>query len=332
MNKTIYFRADGDHGKNSGFGHLNRILKIYKFLRKILSKKYKFIFLIKKNLSAIKFLKKNYEDKIVIFSKENLKKLSPKSSDIFIIDTLGVEKKLIEKIDKCKVLKKISFDEIDTTRFNSGIIINGIFFLKKRLLQKKNLKIFQGLDYTVLDEEFSKKKKLCFKNEKNILVTSGGADFKNFLYKIVKLLLNQNYKLNVLIGPGVKKNNIINKISHKNVYKKRNVKNIFRCLQNTNVCICTGGTVMFESISSGKIPIVFENYSHQKYAIEFFSKKKAIINGGKFKNISKKKMLKLIRGHSLLRQKKIFVRNSNLVDGKGIYRVKKIILNYINEK
>ena len=89
---------------------------------------------------------------------------------------------------------------------------------------------------------------------------------------------------------------------------------------------------MFESISLGKIPIVFENYSHQKNAIDFFSKKKAILNGGKFKNISKKKILKLIRDHSILRQKKIFVRNSNLVDGRGIYRVKKIILDYINEK
>ena len=52
---------------------------------------------------------------------------------------------------------------------------------------------------------------------------------------------------------------------------------------------------MFEAISTGKLPIVIENYNHQKYAIKYFDKKKSIINAGKFKDTNKKKINFLVK-------------------------------------
>ena len=68
MKKTIYFRVDADQGRNSGLGHIIRILQIYNFLKKKFINKMNFIFLIKKNSFASNFIrKKNSSAKIIFF-------------------------------------------------------------------------------------------------------------------------------------------------------------------------------------------------------------------------------------------------------------------------
>ena len=69
MKKTIYFRVDADQGRNSGLGHIIRILQIYNFLKKKFINKMNFIFLIKK-FFASNFIRKNSSAKIIFFSKK----------------------------------------------------------------------------------------------------------------------------------------------------------------------------------------------------------------------------------------------------------------------
>ena len=140
MKQTIYFRADADEGRYSGFGHLNRTLQIYSFLKRKFLNKYLFVFLIKKNSTAIKLLKKKFNEKILIYSKKNISKMKFYSKDIFIIDTLGVEKELVKQMNKFNIKKRISFDEINKNLLKIGIIINGIFFAKKKTFRIKAYK------------------------------------------------------------------------------------------------------------------------------------------------------------------------------------------------
>ncbi len=91
-----------------------------------------FIFLIKKNSFAFNFIRKNSSEKILYFSKKNIKNLRLSPDDIFIIDTLGIEKNLSNFLNKFKIKKRVSFDELSTKRLTSGMIINGIYFTKKK--------------------------------------------------------------------------------------------------------------------------------------------------------------------------------------------------------
>ena len=99
-------------------------------------------------------------------------------------------------------------------RYKNGIIFNGIYFLKKKNERYfKNLKIYQGLKYLILNKVYqSKVKKIV--NLKNIIISSGGADSKNMLVTLTKMVENlKTYqKIFVIVGPGVKKNNPIFKI------------------------------------------------------------------------------------------------------------------------
>jgi len=334
MIKTIYFRVDGDSGKFAGLGHINRSLNFYAHLNKKLDKNHKFVFL-SKYKEGIKILREKTNKKIIKFSKKNLNRLNFDKSDVVIIDTLGAEKFLLNKLNKNKI-KKISFDELNLRDFKSGIVINGIFFTKKILKESKRIKIYQGLNYLVLNKNFSKKKKFL-KNKKNILnkifICSGGADHKNFLFKITNHLLTlDNYHLNVVIGSAVKKTNKIYGLKNEKLNKKVNIINIKKYMEKNHIIICSGGTIMFEAIAAGFKPIVFENYSHQKYAIKYFKKRNQIING---KKLNKRNLNNLFYHIDNLKKSNInksYMQNIKSIDGKGLSRINKILLDYINEK
>ena len=204
---------------------------------------------------------------------------------------------------------------------------------KKKLNNKitKNIKIFQGLKYILLDPKFEKKK---FVKNKKILITSGGTDSKNFLFKVTKLFLKElplEFKFFIIIGKGVKNNNKIFKIKSPRIKLIKQPSNLKKFFDKTFLTICSGGTVMFESISSGKPTIVIKTYENQKFAINFFSKKNTIVYGGSIKKINTNLIIKffnqLFKANML---KKIFYKNSKLIDGIGFKRIKKIFIDSIN--
>lgn len=334
MIKTIYFRVDGDDGKFAGLGHIYRSLNFYTNLNKKLNKNHKFVFL-SKYKEGIKILQEKTNKKVIKFSRKNLNRLNFNKNDVVIIDTLGAEKFLINKLNINKI-KKISFDELNLKNFKSGIVINGILFTKKILKYKKNIKIYQGTNYLVLNKNFSKKKIFIDNkkvNLKNIFICSGGADHKGFLFKVSSYLSNfNNYKLNVVLGNAVKKTNKIFNLKHKKIIKKINVKNVKKQMEKNDIIICSGGTIMFEAIAAGFKPLVFENYSHQKYAIKYFSKKNQIINLGKLNIKNLKSLNDHIKKFNKSSLKENFKRNIKSIDGYGFSRINKILLKYINEK
>ena len=86
-------------------------------------------------MTGIKFLKDKIKTKSKIIYYSQLNKLQIKEEDIFIIDTLGIEKNYLKYLKKNKVKKVLSFDETKPSRINSGVIING-FFLRRKNLRK----------------------------------------------------------------------------------------------------------------------------------------------------------------------------------------------------
>ena len=327
--KTIYIRVDGDSGRYSGLGHIYRSLTLYKNLKKIL-KNFKFVFLSKYSL-GVKIIKKNTKEKIIKYSLNNVSKLKFNKDDIFIIDTLGADKSLLKFLNKLKV-KKISFDETNIKLFKTGIVINGIYFAKKKIQKNNKVKIFQSPKYIILNEDYSQKTKIKDFDVSNLIaiVCCGGADYNNFLYNISSKIVNSKIKkIYVVIGKAVKKDNKIFKFTSKKINKIMNMHPLKKIIMKSDLVICSGGTIMFEALSQGKKPHVFQDVTNQKYAINFFNKKKIIKNYQKptLKNIFKlKKNIERIKKYDCTLIKK----HQNLVDGKGLNRCVKIISKYVN--
>ena len=328
MKPSIYFRVDGDDGKKIGLGHVTRCLKIYKELKISYKSKYNFFFLIKNFYDGKKFLKFQTNEKIIEFNKKNLKKIEFKKNDVIIIDTLGIESDFLLYLKKSKLKKIFSFEDVKINLRNITII-NGIFFAKRKLKKKLGSVIFQGPKYVVLDKNFSQKKSITPLSKKiNFLVSSGGGDKKNFMFYVCKILDNiKNIKVIVIIGKAVKKDNPIFKYkNNKKFILKSNRNNIYNFFSKSNISIVSGGTVMFESICTGTKTLVGQTYSNQKFAVNYFLKKKLISKIADFRNIKIHKVHEeidfLMNNEN---KKKLFNRQIREIDGKGLMRIINII-------
>jgi spore coat polysaccharide biosynthesis predicted glycosyltransferase SpsG len=331
MKKNIFLRFDADDGLKHGLGHLYRSFRIYTFLKKIF-KEYNFYIVTKKNIKGLEIIKSKFDLPILYLDNKFYKRNFDKNLDVFIIDTLGKDIRLIQLLSKKKI-KLILFDNINIRYLYDAIIINGIFFAKKKIYSNsKKIKIFQGPKYIFLNNIYQKKK--IIKNNTKILnaiVTSGGSDKKNFLYSVTNVLIKLNFKkIFVIVGKGVlKKNKIFTLIKKKNVILITNCENIKKYFDYSNVAFVSGGNVMFESIAAGKPTFVIKNYEHQKFAINFFRKLKCIYSHSNLTSISEKKIKKFLR-FSEENYFRIFKKNIKVIDGLGFIRVQNIIVKYIN--
>ena len=330
--KKIFFRFNFDNGKNWGFGHLNRSLSLINILKK--KKNYKINLIINDTKLTRKYTQRNlYNFNTYFLKNENIfsyKKILDKNS-IIIFDTLGTNKSIIQHLKKFLKLKVVSLEDISPGFRSCDLVINSKIFLNKLMISKKS--VFNSLKFTILKNEFSKKKfqKINIKKKIKILISSGGSDYKNILYKYsTKLFDLKNIKLSCLIGPGVERKNKIFKLNNK-VNLIKTPKNIKKVIESHDLIITSGGTFMFECVSLGKLVLVFENYNHQKNIINYLKKKKVIIklsnNVSQLKRNVKDILFDIL--YKPIKISKIQKRAYHLIDGKGanrsIYLINKII-------
>ena len=167
------------------------------------------------------------------------------------------------------------------------------------------------------------------------MITTGGTDNKNIIYKIYKILKDiENIYILIVIGPGFKKTNPVQKISDNRVMLIKNKKNLYPYFQKADLTITSGGISMFESLASKKITLVTELYKNQENSIKELNKLNLIKIIGKNTKIYKKKILTFLKKYQKLKKIKKPKNNLkiNLIDGKGAFRIEKIIKKIINSK
>lgn len=331
--KKIVFIVYGDRGKNYGLGHIKRCLNIHDGLANKNKSSYKIYFFTKKKSLGYEILKKNIKKEEfnfidIDFLKKNKDFLN--KNDTIIIDNLGKTESFLKFI-KINGANIISFDDIKNN-YKKAVLINGIFFSKKKLKKSKHTKVYQGLKYLYLDKSYIKKKYEKFKIKKNykVLICSGGSDYKNMALKIINILKSlRNVSLTIVRGAGAKK------IKHKKSERIKLVKNpnsLKKYFQESDINIVSGGISMFESISCGKPTLVIKIYNHQKYAINYFAKKKSIIYLGNVNNIYNSRLKSVFLNINNLKNKfnKISKTGYKIIDAKGSIRINKIINTTIN--
>ena len=330
MIKNVLFRFDVDSGEIAGTGHFMRCISIYNFLKKNYKNKFNYFFLFNNYNNSKKIVKKYVNKNLIIYKKDFLSKISFfKSGDLIINDT---PKKIDTAfLNYCKLNGFRNLILIDHDKINYSykyLLINGIFYLKKKIKNASN--IYQGFKYILLNREYAsiKKKKT---NLLKILITTGGTDNKNVLYKIYRAIENiTDIKIYIVIGPGFKKNNPILNIKKKNVFLIKDKKNLKLYFEKTNVSITAGGISMFESICAKNITLVTELYKNQKNSIKELKKLDMISLIGENKYINSSKLVKIIS--NLKKVKKIkYPKNFRLIDGKSMHRIEKILFKAINK-
>lgn len=308
---TTIFRVDSSD--QIGTGHIYRCLNLAKNLKSeeviffcknlkgninsLIKKKYKVEIIPyqeKKNLhSHFLALSKEIQLKEAKYIKD---KLIKKDINKIIVDHYGLNyiwEKSISKITK----NLIVLDDLANKKHFCNKYINYNYEGDLKKLKKKFITetaFFCGKKYITLGKEIIFQNKIN-KNQ-NFLIYLGSVDTKNITLKILKVLINPEFrifKFNVLIGKNNIHYNKIRKVTQKSLNINCFQKNIIDYkifLKKIDNVICAGGVFMYEVLGGGFKPFTIAQNKFQDRNIRPLLKKK-LVNFVDHKKINRVKLL-----------------------------------------
>ena len=337
----IIFRCDAS--SDIGLGHLTGCLAVAKELQY----KYQIIFAVVKDITNL-FIRDN---NFVIFLKEK-----DELEEVFLErikfvlkpDIIVLDKKYPYSIDCLKEFKQSNIRTVMLDNICPGLSeCNEIIFpnahldkniLKKYLSPARINQVKTGPKYIILRNEILELKNKINHNlyyPPNIIITTGGADPEGILLKLIPWLKEMKLKANILIiiGQAFKYKDELKKII---INLPDNFKVLPYSLEEfikADIAICTFGVSIYEMIYL-QIPTICISHSREnaKSAKILKEKYKAIEDLGYFKDINKQSVdnaiTKLLTDREFYRN--IVKECNNLIDGKGTFRVGKLILGVEN--
>ena len=317
----IYIRVDGN--SKIGVGHVFRTLN----LATPLSKKGHKITFLTTNSIAKKIIEQNFTCKLITSNiLQQQKILSKIKCDIIIIDKKEESSSIIKQLKKSS---NYCF-AIDYVGKNRNLLENGVNILYPKSGVKQ--KAYSGLQYAILNKNFKKTKSIR-KKVNSILILQGGADTYCLIPQIINSLnyLNEDFKITVIVGPSFK---CWKKLEKSKKYSKHfisilhNVQNMSTEMLKHDLAITAGGMTLLELSRTGIPSVVICGEKLEEETAILMEKKGFGINLGFSKSISMDKLAKktqlLINDYEL--RKKMNKTGPKLVDGKGSFRITKIIL------
>lgn len=343
--KTIAIRCITEESK--GFGHLSRCLSLGNALRK---KRYNIVFIINKNNSAIKEIKKkNFQyvliPQSILYDKEYefiIKIMNSKQHIAIIIDMREYSENLIKQLSS-KIFKTILLDDAWCNVVCADILFNATMIKKfhKYQIMNPNSKLFYGSKYFIANSKFQKYKKnmneIHNKKKYDVTISMGGSDSNELTLIIIRSIMNlKNIYIKIIVGPFFKD---LKKL--KQLIKNRNhisiinsPSNIWEQFKKSDVVISNAGSTLFE-LAIQRVPtICIPVIEHQILYAEEFSSKGFSINLGVWKdlktNIIRKTLVKILDNKA--KRRAISSLGNKLVDGKGLSRTTNLIITLLNKK
>ena len=247
MNKNILIRCDAS--KEIGLGHITRCLVLANELRDDKNRVY---FAIKNYEIAIEKIKEQQFDMIVADDNFDYFKwiediIEQQKIDIFIGDIRdGFPIELISYM-KNKNILTVAIDEPSEYSKECDLC----FYPPHASIDKSKYKgkVYQGLEYVILRDEFYKEYEKKKNDIPNILVMMGGTDAYNLSYEVVKRINESNENIEILV--------ILNKIHQdyerikflgKNIHIYSDIKNMAEFLLKIDFAVITFGISAYEML------------------------------------------------------------------------------------
>lgn len=259
MNKNILIRCDAS--KEIGLGHITRCLVLANELRDDKNRVY---FAIKNYEIAIEKIKEQQFDMIVADDNFDYFKwiediIEQQKIDIFIGDIRdGFPIELISYM-KNKNILTVAIDEPSEYSKECDLC----FYPPHASIDKSKYKgkIYQGLEYVILRDEFYKEYEKKENDIPNILVMMGGTDAYNLTFPVVeKIDKNKEYfEISVILSDKHKDINLLKefiKTSKHQIKIYNKVENMSSFLDNIDFAISQFGTIAYEYLIKN-IPAIY---------------------------------------------------------------------------
>ena len=344
MKKNLFIRVDAS--PEIGIGHIMRCLTLAQELKNNFDK---IIFLtrkdsgdftetIMKNEFEVIFIPTNNDSDII----KNLITTYSENKNFLLIDHYDVDSNFESSLKN--IFEKIFvIDDLANRKHDCDLLIDQNYYRDlnhryKKLIQNDTITLL-GSKYAIIRPEFRNiNKKTIKKNSqiKKILVSFGGSDPTNECKKALDALCsieNNQFEIVAIVGIYNNKFERLKKLYEKysNIKIYRHVNDLSRLMLNSDLFIGAGGTTTWERFYMGLPSIVIVISDDQKESIEFLSDMGHIINLGLAKNVTSKTYVQTLQKLNSDLIYNMSLNNQKLVDGNGSNRIKKQIIELIND-
>ena len=344
MKKNLFIRVDAS--PEIGIGHIMRCLTLAQELKNNFDK---IIFLtrkdsgdftetIMKNEFEVIFIPTNNDSDII----KNLITTYSENKNFLLIDHYDVDSNFESSLKN--IFEKIFvIDDLANRKHDCDLLIDQNYYRDlnhryKKLIQNDTITLL-GSKYAIIRPEFRNiNKKTIKKNSqiKKILVSFGGSDPTNECKKALDALCsieNNQFEIVAIVGIYNNKFERLKKLYEKysNIKIYRHVNDLSRLMLNSDLFIGAGGTTTWERFYMGLPSIVTIISDDQKESIEFLSDMGHVINLGLAKNVTMKTYIQTLQKLNSDLIYNMSLNNQKLVDGNGSNRIKKQIIELIND-
>ena len=335
----IFIRADGS--KTIGMGHLYRQITLALYLKS----RYEISFIIRGN-NAVRSLLKKYPFKVyeipsglskALEMQVVIKLLKIHTPDVVLVDMVRlVADKSYMTIMRSGGSKTLAFTDAPTKQ-----IIEADCVISSDLSQKEDYyraihktKYFLGLDYTLVDERYSKLKirKTSNADIKTLLICMGGADNHNLTYKVLKAIdINpHDFRCDVILNSSFFDPDQVKQFIgalKREVRVYYDVDGVYAFLKRADLAITSGGLIHLERLCAGVPGIAINQILRQEHLSRDLAERNGTLNLGLYHSVSagniNKALNALIENKDL--RKRIRSNGLKIMDGRGLSRVAEII-------
>ena len=345
MKNNLFIRVDSS--PEIGIGHMMRCLTLAQELKnnfdKIIFLTQKdsgnFIGTIMKNEFEVIFIPTTNNDPNII---KNLITAYSENKNFLLIDHYDIDTDFESSLKN--IFERIFvIDDLANRKHDCDLLIDQNYYRDlnqryEKLIQNGTIALL-GPKYAIIRPEFRTiNKKAIKKNSqiKKILVSFGGSDPTNECKKVLDALCSiENSKFEIVVVAGIYNHKfeqlkkLYEKYSNIKIYS--HVNDLSRLMLNSDLFIGAGGTTTWERFYMGLPSTVTIISDDQKESIEFLSDMGHIINLGLAKNVTPKTYVQTLQKLNSDLIYNMSLHNQKLVDGNGSNRIKKQIIELIND-
>ena len=345
MKNNLFIRVDSS--PEIGIGHMMRCLTLAQELKnnfdKIIFLTQKdsgnFIGTIMKNEFEVIFIPTTNNDPNII---KNLLTAYSENKNFLLIDHYDIDTNFESSLKN--IFERIFvIDDLANRKHDCDLLIDQNYYRDlnqryEKLIQNGTIALL-GPKYAIIRPEFRTiNKKAIKKNSqiKKILVSFGGSDPTNECKKVLDALCSiENSKFEIVVVAGIYNHKfeqlkkLYEKYSNIKIYS--HVNDLSRLMLNSDLFIGAGGTTTWERFYMGLPSTVTIISDDQKESIEFLSDMGHIINLGLAKNVTSKTYVQTLQKPNSDLIYNMSLHNQKLVDGNGSNRIKKQIIELIND-
>lgn len=305
-----------------GMGHFYRALNLINFFNRVREQA---VILINQDHVSLRILDEKRISYVVVDYTDIISNweriiIDKYKIDLWLFDKFETQREQAEHVKNENVILAAIDD------CGEGAELVDLHFCSMLFQNLKGRHIYFGKDYLVLNPEIIQYRRQR-KEKKKILITMGGSDTYGVTVKIVRILKNQGYGADVIIGPNFLHKDLLQREIDSRFVVYDTVPSLIAQFYEYDLAVTGGGVTCFEANASGLPCIIIANELHEIEIGKYLSRYHGAVFAGYHEDISEESIQ--IESMNI---KEMSAAALKAIPLNGVENIYKVIQNYRREK